>query len=89
MKKFLKDLLERAVGTFAATAVALLVAEGAGAGLESVNWVSVVSVAGLATVLTVLKGLAAKYTGDPESASLVDSAPVEGVVNKVKDVFKK
>lgn len=51
-KKFWAGVAERAVKTFCQAAVALL--GGAGIGLIDVNWVSVVSVAGLATLVSVL-----------------------------------
>jgi hypothetical protein len=69
MKKFAKDLAERAVGTFAATAVGLIVVVGA-VGIEGVDWKTVASVSALATVVTVLKSLAAKFRGNEDSASL-------------------
>jgi hypothetical protein len=68
-KKFLKDATERAIATFAQTAGASLIVS---AGLHDVNWVNVASVAGLATLLSILKSIAATQLGDENSASLVN-----------------
>lgn len=68
-KKFWKDAAERAAKTFAQAAVAVL---GAGAtGLLEVEWLSVVSVSGLAALVSVLTSVASANVGD-ESASLVE-----------------
>jgi hypothetical protein len=68
-KKFLKDATERAIATFAQTAIASLTVS---AGLHDVNWVNVASIAGLATLLSILKSIAATQLGDEDSASLVN-----------------
>ena len=51
-KAFLLAIIERAVKTFAQSAAALLVA--AGTGLLAVDWLQILSVAGLAAVVSVL-----------------------------------
>lgn len=68
--QFLKAMLERAVKTFAQT---LVVALGSGAtNLLEIGWAQALSVAGMATLLSVLTSLAsARLSGDPESPSLV------------------
>lgn len=53
---------ERAVKTVAQTAAALLV--GSGAGLLDVDWVSVVSVSGLAGLVSVLTSIGSGYVGN-------------------------
>lgn len=68
-KKFIKDAAERAIATFAQTAIASLTVS---AGLQDVNWFAVGSVAGLAALLSVLKSITATRVNDSESASLVD-----------------
>jgi hypothetical protein len=68
-KKFLKDAAERAVATFAQTAIAVLTVS---VGLHDVDWLNVGSVAGLAALLSVLKSVAATKVNDADSASLVN-----------------
>jgi hypothetical protein len=68
-RKFAKDLAERAVKTVAQTAGALLV--GGGVGLLDVDWVSVLSVSGLAGLASVLSSIGSGYVGD-DTPSLVD-----------------
>lgn len=63
-KSFWINLFERAVSTFAQAAVGVLSA--ASLGLLHVNWLDVVSVAGLAALLSVLK-----------TFSVVAATPVE------------
>lgn len=68
-KTFWKSTAERAVKTFAQAAVAAL---GAGfTGLLDVDFVSVVSVAGLTTVLSVLTSVASSGVADQGTPSLV------------------
>jgi hypothetical protein len=54
---FWAQLIERAVKTFAQSAIALLVASPVGLGVVEVNWLSVLDAAGLAAVLSVLSSL--------------------------------
>jgi hypothetical protein len=59
---FWLEALERAVKTFAQAALALLT--GSGLGLFTINWVNVLSVAGLAGVVSVLTSIASgPFTG--------------------------
>ncbi len=69
LKKYLLDMFERVLCTFAE---ALLGAIGACATFGEVNWGIALSTAGFASLITVLKCLAAKKTGDTDTASLVD-----------------
>jgi hypothetical protein len=68
-KTFWKAAAERAVKTFAQAAGAVLAA--GGTGLLEVDFVSVVSVAGLATLLSVLTSVASSGVGEPGTPSLV------------------
>lgn len=69
-QRFAKEVTERAIKTVAQAAAALL--GGAGFGLLDVDWVSVLSVSGLAGIVSVLTSIAsAGYTGD-DTASLVE-----------------
>lgn len=68
IKKYIIDLIERTIGTFAE---ALIGAIGASATFGEVHWGFAFSTAGLASLITVLKCLAAMKTGDSGNASLV------------------
>lgn len=67
-KLFWKDTLERAIKTFAQAFVAVLTASGTG--LIDVNWYNALSVAGLATVISVFTSIGSAGVGD-EGASAV------------------
>lgn len=54
--------VERATKTWAQAAAALLI--GSGVGLLDVDWVSVVSVSGLAAVVSVLTSIGSGYVGN-------------------------
>ena len=72
-KKWLKDAAERAISTFAQTALALLVAVATtNGGISSVPWLAVLNVSGLAALISVLKSVVASSLNDKTSASLVD-----------------
>lgn len=75
-KTFWKDAIERAIKTFAQTLVTLL---GAGAvDLLSVDWVSGLSVAGGAALVSVLTSVGSEHFGTSGTASLtkaVEPAP--------------
>jgi hypothetical protein len=73
-KKFIKDAAERAVVTFAETALALVIAIAAtpNNGLTDVPWVAVLNVSGLAALISLLKSAVASRVNPPDSASLVD-----------------
>lgn len=62
---FLKDLAERAISTFAQAYVASAVVLD-----TNIYDFETVKLAGAAALLSVLKGLAARYKGDPATASL-------------------
>ena len=73
-KKFVKDAAERALSTFAQTALALIIAVAAtpNNGLDDVPWLAVLNVSALAGVISVLKSIIASRVNPPDSASLVD-----------------
>jgi anti-anti-sigma regulatory factor len=66
--KFWKDLFERAVKTFAQSAVAILVLS---TSLFDVSWVAAIGTAGLAALVSVLTSVGSAGVGSSESASLV------------------
>ncbi|MFR0820336.1 MAG: holin [Lactococcus lactis] len=70
MKTFFKDLAERAIKTFAQSLVAVGLA--GATDLLSVDWINALSVAGLATVVSILTSLASGIPGD-NTASLVNN----------------
>lgn len=66
---FFKSLLERALKTFAQSALAVI---GAGAtNLLDVGWMQALSVAGLATLISILTSIGSAPWGDPNTPSLV------------------
>ncbi|AAB18723.1 Holin [Lactococcus cremoris] len=70
MKTFFKDMAERAIKTFAQAMIGAL---GAGAtGLIGVDWLQALSIAGFATVVSILTSLASGIPGD-NTASLVNN----------------
>lgn len=69
-KRFWKDVLERAIVTFAEVMVGFL---GTGLGFGEINWWMAFSVAGVATLASVLKSIAARKVGDSDTASLVET----------------
>lgn len=70
---FLRDLFERAVSTFAQALAALLIADGTG--LLNANWVDALSVAGMAALLAILKGVGAYGLENETGASLLSDPP--------------
>lgn len=66
--KFWKDAFERAVKTFAQSAVAILALS---TGLIDVSWIEAASTAGLAALVSLLTSIGSSGVGDKESASLV------------------
>lgn len=68
-RRFAADSAERAIKTVAQAAAALLV--GNGVGLLDVDWLSVLSVSGLAGVVSVLTSIGSGYVGN-DTPSLVD-----------------
>lgn len=67
-RAFLKDTAERAIKTFAEMTIADV---SVGQGFEDINWVRTFSVAGVATLISVLMSLASYKSGDVGTASLV------------------
>lgn len=70
MEPFFKDLLERAIKTFAETMVASL---GMAVAMEDVDWLHALSVSTLATILSVLLSFASIDIGDKDTASVIKS----------------
>lgn len=66
---FWKDTAERAVKTFAQSFGAVLIASGTG--LLDVDWINALSVAGLATVISVATSVGGIKTGDVSTAGYV------------------
>lgn len=70
-KLFWLDAIERVIATFVeALAAVITVAVMAGNGFEAVNWVTAISIAGLASVLSLLKAMYAAAKADTDTASL-------------------
>ena len=67
---FWKDTAERAIKTFAQVAGATIIASGV-LGILDLNYVQVLSISGLGTLLSVLTSIGSATTGDSNSASLV------------------
>jgi hypothetical protein len=70
-KKFWKDAFERTVSTFAESALGIIIV--ATGGLLEVDWISVLSVAGAAALVAVLKSIAAANRGNSDSGSLLQN----------------
>lgn len=68
-KSFFKQIVERAVKTLAQAAAALLVANGTG--LLDTDWLGILSVSGMAAIVSVLTSVGSGYIGD-DSPSLVE-----------------
>lgn len=69
---FVKDAVERAVRTFTQVVLGFLGAEHV-LGLQDVDWPTVLSAGGLATLISVLMSVsAATWFGEPGTASTVD-----------------
>ena len=79
MSKFFKDLAERAVKTFCQSLIAVGLA--GATDLLSVDWLNALSVAGLATLISVLMSIASLSIGD-ETASVVNVQKEEGKSNE-------
>lgn len=67
-KTYAKDLAERVVATFVVTVLGVILAAGPG-DMFNVTLLQAAATAGLAAVGSLLKGLAARYVGDRNSAS--------------------
>lgn len=69
-KAYIKDLLERAIKTFAQT---LLADIAVGQGFEDINWLRALSIAGVAALISVLTSVASRPFGAEDTASLVET----------------
>jgi hypothetical protein len=69
---YAKDLVERIIWTFLGAAAAVALAAGPGDMLSASFW-ETVGTAGLAAVVTLVKGLAARFIGAKNSASTAPS----------------
>lgn len=69
-KKFIKDLAERAIKTLCQSLIAVGLA--GATDLMSVDWLNALSVAGLATVISILTSVVSAIPGD-DTASLVNN----------------
>jgi hypothetical protein len=78
-KSFWVNLFERAVSTFAQSAVGVLSV--ASLGLLHVNWLDVVSVAGLAAVLSVLKSFSVVAAAPNATPAPAPAAPAPVVAD--------
>ena len=70
MKKFFKDMAERAVKTFAQAMIGALGASATG--LIGIDWIQALSIAGFATLISILTSIASLGIGD-DTASLVNN----------------
>lgn len=78
MPIYLKDLAERVASTFVVTFLGLLVSSG-WFSVDQITDVSILEragIAGLAAVLSLIKGWVAMFVGDSSSASLAPSVAV-------------
>ena len=73
-KKFVTDMTERALKTFAQVIVSLtiVIAPTTGFELLEINWISVLLVALVSAVISVLTSIASYSVGDKGTASLVN-----------------
>jgi hypothetical protein len=80
--QFFRALAERALKTFAQTLAATLVA--GGTDLFSVGWKQALSLAGMASLLSVLTSVGSSTIGDPTSPSLVGEGETPDAVTAVR-----
>lgn len=69
MNRFLLDVVERTVATYATTFLGLLLASGFD--LTSLGALKAAAVAAIPAALTVIKGVLAGFVGDPNSAAVL------------------
>lgn len=72
MNRFLLDVAERTVTTYAVTFLGLLLASGFD--LTSLGALKSAAVASIPAALTVIKGVLSGFVGDPTSAALLPAA---------------
>lgn len=83
MKNFLKDLAERAIKTFAQSMVAVLTA--GATGILNVDWENALSVALLATVISIFTSLGSITIGDDTASLVKTSSDVQSDIYKDMD----
>jgi hypothetical protein len=73
-RAYLRDLIERATWTFTQAFASALIVGGVFDvnGIRNLSAWQAAALAGVASVLSLLKGLAAKFVGSPDSASTAD-----------------
>lgn len=69
MKAFIKDLLERALKTFAQALIATISIDGLS--FQDINWANSLSIAGLASLVSVLTSIASYKFGETGTASVL------------------
>lgn len=69
-RNWVVDTAERTVGTAAATALALFMADDKPVDLVSIDWEHGLGVVGVASAITVLKCVVARFKGNPDDGSL-------------------
>lgn len=69
MKEFIKDLVERAIKTFAQVMLGFIGVEGVAFG--DIDWLRALSVAGVATLASVLTSVLSYNVGNVGTASMV------------------
>jgi hypothetical protein len=72
MNRFLLDVVERTVATYATTFLGLLLASGFD--LTSLGALKAAAIAAIPAALTVIKGVLAGFVGDPTSAAMLPAA---------------
>lgn len=70
LKSFIKDLIERAIVTFAEAMLGFM---SVGQAFGDIDWVMALSVSGVAVLVSVLKSIVASKVGDKNTASLVST----------------
>lgn len=67
---FLRDLAERVIATYVEVFLGLVIVSGFSNGVVDVSALQAAAVSALPAALVVIKSWAARYRGDPDSASL-------------------
>lgn len=81
MKKFIIDLLERALKTAAQSAIAAI---GTSTFIEGANWFHVLSVVAMSTLLSVLTSIASHNFGEKGTASLTNCKSTAETVAEIE-----